>query len=106
MKRWYEKHTVLSRNIDLMMDMDEERRDYLVRGIMNVIRRYSPTLLDDFVHDFPLDIQRKRWYDKDPYLWLTFNGLQYGSDKLISQVESYLETERGQLQHSGGATAR
>lgn len=96
MKRWYERYTVLSRNMDLMMDMDEERRDYLVRGIMNIIRRDSPTLLDDFVHDFPLDSQRRRWYDKDAYLWLTFNGLQYGSDQLISQVESYLESERAQ----------
>ena len=75
MKRWYEKHTVLSRNIELMKDMTDQQRDQLALGIMRIIKEQNPTLLDDFVENFPMEIHRKRWYDQDPYLWLIINGL-------------------------------
>ncbi len=96
-QRWYEKHTILNRHIELMRDLDEERRDQILVGLMKLIKERSPTLLDDFVDDFPMEIHRKRWYDQDPYLWLIINGLQYGSDELISEVESYLVAEIGEL---------
>lgn len=97
MSRWYDKHTILSREIDLMRDMDDQQQDHLMRGIMKIIRQRCPTLLDDFVDDFPMDIHRKRWYDQDPYVWLTINGLQYAQDDLIRAVESYLESESSQF---------
>lgn len=93
MNRWYEKHSVLSRNIDLMKDMNVDQRDHLLLGIMKIIKQRNPSLLDDFVADFPMEIHRKRWYDKDPYLWLIINGLQYGSADLISEIESFLSTQ-------------
>lgn len=107
MSRWYDKHTILSRAIDLMRDMDDEQRDHLMPGIMKIIRQRCPTLLDDFVDDFPMDIHRKRWYDQDPYFWLTINALQYAQDDLIRAVESYLESASSQFpQQSQQSTGR
>jgi hypothetical protein len=45
--------------------------------------------------DFPLDINRRRWYDKDPYLWLIMNGLKYASDELLASVTKYLSVNKG-----------
>ena len=102
MKRWYEKHTVLSRNIELMRDMTDQQRDHLALGIMRIIKEQNPTLLDDFVENFPMEIHRKRWYDQDPYLWLIINGLEYAKNDLISNVECYLEIESAKFPDESG----
>jgi hypothetical protein len=93
MNRWYDKHESLGRNLDLMKDMKPPRRIFLLEGINKVIRDYKPTLLDDFVLEFPMDIYQKRWYDKDPYLWITINGLSYGDKKLWEAVAVWLESK-------------
>lgn len=33
--------------------------------------------------EFPLEILRRRWYDKDPYVWLLFNGLRYAEIRVL-----------------------
>ena len=94
MNRWYDKHENLGHNIELMKKMSPSCRNGLIDGIMVIIKSFNPTLLDDFVLDFPMDIYRHRWYDKDPYLWLTINGLCYASGKLQDAVGCYMEEER------------
>ena len=93
MNRWYDKYEKLSRFIEGMKDMATGHRDQLVRGIMEIIRTHSPDLLEKKVLDFPLDISRQRWYDQDPYLWLTINGLQHAEIDLLETVSNYLEEE-------------
>lgn len=93
MNRWYDKYEKLGRFIDGMKDMATSQRDQLVRGIMEIMRKHSPDLLEKFVLDFTLELSRQRWYDKDPYLWLTINGLQHAELDVLETVSNFLEEE-------------
>jgi len=94
MNRWYDKYENLGEYIEGMKTMSTSRRDQLIQGIMDIIKKHHPTLLDQFVMDFPLDLSRKRWYDSDPYLWLTINGLQYATPDVLETVTLYMESEQ------------
>ncbi len=96
MSRWYDKYEKLGNYIDAMKDMAASRRDHLIKGVVYIIRKDNPDLLEKFVMDFPLEFSRQRWYDKDPYLWLTINGLQYGDPDLLETVALYLEEQNEQ----------
>ena len=89
--RWYDQYEVLGRHIDSLKDMNVSRRNLLVSGIQEIIEQHSPRLLEESILDFPLDLARQRWYDKDPYLWLTINGLQQADPDLLETVALYLE---------------
>lgn len=89
--RWYDKHPKLSKYLDGLKYLDDQKRDTIIVGIMVIIKEECPNLLEDFVMEFPLPLYRKRWYDKDPYLWLLFNGLKYANKNLIKRVKEYIE---------------
>ncbi len=91
MTRWYDRHDKLAEYLDLMAELSPEQRDELVKGIMVIIERESPDFLTDLVLQFPLDLLRRRWYDKDPYLWLVFNGLEYADDAVVEKVVGYFK---------------
>ncbi|MCH6582869.1 MAG: hypothetical protein IH808_07585 [Proteobacteria bacterium] len=91
MARWYDRHDELGKYLDLMAELSPEQRDELVKGIMVIIKRESPDFLTDLVLQFPLDLFRRRWYDKDPYLWLVFNGLEYADDAMVKKVIDYFK---------------
>ena len=93
MNRWYDKYEKLGAYIDSMKDMEACKRDNMVRGIMEIMRLHCPGLLEKFVLDFPLDLSRQRWYDNDPYLWLTVNGLQHASTDVLATVTLYLDEQ-------------
>ena len=103
MNRWYDKYEKLGRHIDQMKDMESGRRDNLVRGIMAIIRKHNPNLLEQFVLDFPLELNRQRWYDNDPYLWLTINGLQHAQLDLLETVALYMEEQAAEYQEAPAA---
>jgi hypothetical protein len=89
--RWYDKHTNLAQLLEAIQKLKLQQRDAIISGIMEIIKRISPNLLERYVLDFPLDIRRRRWYDQDPYLWLIFNGLKYGNKKLLTAVTHFLQ---------------
>jgi hypothetical protein len=91
MARWYDRYSKLGEYLDLMTELSPEKRDELVKGIMVIIKRENPDFLTDLVLQFPLDLFRRRWYDKDPYLWLVFNGLEYADDAMVGKVIDYFE---------------
>ncbi|MBU0675214.1 MAG: hypothetical protein KJ950_11275 [Proteobacteria bacterium] len=93
MARWYDGHKKLGRNIDQLQYLDGHFRDYLLAGVLKLIRRDEPRLLDTFVAEFPFEFHRRRWYDRDPYLWLIINGLQYAGLGLQDAVADFLEEE-------------
>ncbi len=97
MARRYDKHEKLGQYLDSLKKIDENTRDGFIEGIMLLIKENNPHLLDDLVMGFPLSLHRIRWYDKDPYLWLIFNGLEYANEKLLNEVASYLELEISKL---------
>jgi hypothetical protein len=39
--------------------------------------------------------RKDRWYDKDPYLWLLFNGLRFADTEVMKKVTLYQESNTG-----------
>ena len=91
--RWYDRHKRLTECLEMLRLIPGKYRNMIISRVMVLIKEDQPDLLDKFVLDFPLDIQRRRWYDKDPYLWLIFNGLRYAEKPLITRVTRYLSKE-------------
>jgi len=89
--RWYDRYTDLAKHLGDLQTLNTGPRNRLVQDIIDTIRESDPQLLETFVLDFPLDILRRRWYDKDPYLWLIFNGLRNAELVLIKKVEVVLK---------------
>ncbi|MBU0485536.1 MAG: hypothetical protein KKB30_13605 [Proteobacteria bacterium] len=106
MARWYDKHEKLRKNIDKLKFSEKNFRDYLLSGVMVLIKKHRPRLLEDFVQDFPLEIHRRRWYDKDPYLWLIINGLRHADQELLDEVASYMEAEQEKAASNTGLMTR
>lgn len=94
MTRWYDENTRLSKRLDAFKEMDEPLKDHLIKGMMSLVTRYDPNLLSqEKAFDFPLNLNRQRWYDQDPYIWLLFNTLQIAEPALLQSIEDYLEKE-------------
>ena len=93
--RWYNEHEILGKRLDDLQDMDQKRRDALIKGVMVLVANYDPSLLSyEKAFDFPLRLKRQRWYDQDPYLWMMFNTLQMADEALLQSVTEYFEDER------------
>ncbi|MCG6201829.1 hypothetical protein [Psychromonas antarctica] len=91
MNRWYDKHPFLGGELDTLKERDQKSRDFIVRGVMDLVKQVDPGLLSlEKAIDFPLDSKRWRWYDNDPYLWVMFNTLKIANNALLQTVENYL----------------
>lgn len=91
MKRWYDKDKKLAQLLESFKTMKKKIRDELCTGIIDLIKEHKGSLIDDFAMEFPLELYQRRWYDKDPYLWLVFNGLSQADNELLKKVTAYLE---------------
>ncbi|MBD3422313.1 MAG: hypothetical protein GF398_19545 [Chitinivibrionales bacterium] len=99
-KRWYDGYEKLAFYLEQLKGMEHQHRDKLIKAILEIIRAKAPHLMEDFLLEFPLDMQRRRWYDQDPYLWLMINGMRFGEDDLIKEVIDYFEKAQGVEQPS------
>jgi hypothetical protein len=88
--RWYDKHKTLASLLEGFREMPKEQRDSAVEGVMALIKNFAPQLFDKNVLDFPIDFNRRRWYDREPNLWLLFNGLKFADNALLMKVIHYL----------------
>lgn len=88
--RWYDKHKKLAPLLESFKEMPEKRKTTLVGGVMDIVKKSDTKLVEKNVLEFPLESNRRRWYDKDPYLWLLFNGLQYAEVNLLGEITKYL----------------
>ncbi len=91
MKRWYDKHKKLSKLLESLKPMRAYKRDKLCTAIIDIIKDHDGSLIGEEVMGFPLDLPQRRWYDKDPSLWLVFNSLSLADKKLLRKVTSFLE---------------
>jgi len=89
--RWYDKHPKLAGLLEGLRCIEGSELDAIISAVMKAIKLITPNLLESYVLDFPLDIKRRRWYDRDPYLWLIFNGLRYANKKLLTAITILLE---------------
>lgn len=91
MKRWYDKDQTLSGYLEQFKKMKKSKRDLLCEDIIEMIKEKNSDVFEKLVLDFPLELQQRRWYDKDPLLWLMFNGLSMADSNLLKRVKSYLK---------------
>lgn len=91
MIRWDDNQAILRVRLDALKEMDETKRDPIIKGIMSLVEKYDSELLSyEKAIDFPLDMKKRRWYDADPYLWSMFNTLKIADNTLLQSIEDYL----------------
>ena len=88
--RGYDKYPDLRERLDALKELDKEERDAIIAGIKDSIMSGDPGLIDRHVMEFPMTSKR-RWYDQDPYCWLTVNALKYANEDLIEKVTSFIK---------------
>jgi len=90
-RRWYDENSELARFFELIQGMQNQDRVTVVQGILTIINKANPTLIENFIAEYRLDLYHHRWYDSDPYLWLIYNGLALGGSSLTTRVIGYLK---------------
>ncbi len=95
--RWYDKYNELAQYMDHFKKAGPKISDKILVGMINLIRKTNPKILSDFILNFSLEINRRRWYDNDSYLWLIINGLEYADESLIQKVTEYLKENWGKI---------
>jgi hypothetical protein len=89
-KRWYDAHEEFALWLEALKTAKARERDKIVAKVLEIITADAPELLEKYLLDFPLDQKRRRWYDRDPYLWLMVNGLEHAGVKLLRKVTVFL----------------
>lgn len=90
MKRWYDSHRI-GTYLDSFKTMHKKDRDPIINHILQLIKNDGDQLVDKNVLEFPIDETRRRWYDKDPGLWMVFHGLERAEKELLDKVADSLE---------------
>ncbi len=83
--RWYDKKPELGKYIDRLKEIKKSERDSILLKIKDLIIKNNQEIVDKYVFDFPITMKR-RWYDKDPYSWLTINSLKFADGDLVNKV--------------------
>jgi hypothetical protein len=92
MERWYDKHKNLRKYLESLREINQEEKDSLLRDLLNIIKKHNPELFSpEKSLEFPLELHRRRWYDRDPNLWLLMNTLQIADKRLLKKVTDYLQ---------------
>lgn len=91
-KRAYDKFPDLAELIEQIKYLEKSKREKLLIGIKDIIIDYDPDFLDKYVSQFPMSLKR-RWYDKDPFSWMTINAVHYADEDLLNLIIDYLKNE-------------
>ena len=98
MSRWYDKRPRLGKRLDEFKEMDPKTRELIIKGVMDLVQQYEPSLLSyEKAFDFPFNSNQRRWYDNDPHLWLLFNILKVADEPLLQSAEDYLENRLSEI---------
>jgi hypothetical protein len=89
--RWYDAHQKLADALETLKGTGSSRRSRIVNRIIALMNEESPGLLEKYLLHFPLDQERRRWYDKDPFLWLMVNGLRYANHDLLQKATHQMD---------------
>ncbi len=99
--RWYDKNKRLARQLDALMKVHPKDEFRAIKGLLDLVRKWEPDILNRFVIPVDIDKWYRRWYDKDPAYWLAINGLRHASDGLLDRVADFLEKELAAPDRSG-----
>ena len=89
--RWYDRYPDLAARLETLKREKAKQREKAAAAVLAIINDDAPGLLEKYLLEFPLDQKRRRWYDRNPYLWLMVNGLQHAGPKLLKKVSAYFE---------------
>jgi hypothetical protein len=89
--RWYDRHEKLGAQLEALKHEKAKNREKIVAEVLAIINDEAANLLEKYLLDFPLDQKRRRWYDKNPYLWLMVNGLQHAGPALLKKISVYFD---------------
>ncbi len=90
-KRWYDDNPRLALLLNLLKNQDKKLRDEIINELKEIINSYDDTLIDRHVSEFPM-LEKRRWYDKDPYSWLVINSIKYADKYLLEDILNHLTT--------------
>ena len=91
--RWYDKYPLLAEHLENLKAMEPRRREKIATGIVRLINEKAPNVLAMPVFKGPQKTLSKRWYDKDPILWLAVNALKYLDEGTLQEAMDYLLAE-------------
>ena len=100
-KRWYDNFRSFAKQLERLKNVSSAQLDAVTKGIFAILEENDAThirgdFLDasctsDFIKAYAIDLYHKRWYDKDPYLWLIVNSLKYASPSVVEKISLYIE---------------
>jgi|WetSurMetagenome_2_1015567.scaffolds.fasta_scaffold495650_1 hypothetical protein len=98
--RWYDAHDRLAHVLEWLKELPNGPRNRIVKQVIDLLNGGAPGLLEKYLLEFPLDQERRRWYDRDPFLWLMVNGLRYANPDLLHDATMLME--RAVHERAGG----
>ncbi len=93
--RWYDKHEALANHLESLKTMPKRRLNEMLKDLIALARLLHPTLFEEHLLEYPLDMKKRRWYDDDPYLWILVNGLRFAEDEVIRKVVAFFDKQTG-----------
>ncbi|OGS36546.1 MAG: hypothetical protein A2293_10580 [Elusimicrobia bacterium RIFOXYB2_FULL_49_7] len=91
--RWYDHSPALARCLDGLKTMSSAKRKKLVVALLEMICKKNPELIGIAMFKFPLDPHSRRWFDKNPYLWLLFHSLKNADSRFLRKVVNFFRHE-------------
>lgn len=89
--RWYDEHPKLSRALEALQFAPATARRQAVGEALYLLQQLTGDLLERTVQSFPYTHHRRRWYDRDPELWLLVNGLEQSPIEVRDAVAACLD---------------
>ena len=88
--RWYDHHDHLAEAFELLRETHGSKRERYVNKCLELITKQAPDAIEKHHLEFPLEGDRRRWYDVDPYLWIMVNSLEFASHEVRTSVAHIL----------------
>lgn len=85
-RRWYDQHPKLSAALEKLKPLKGKALDNMMIDLKNIICKHDPDLIDKYCSKFPMSPYKRRWYDRDPYLWLVVNALRYADQSILDEI--------------------
>ena len=68
--RWYDKYSELGVLLGKLQELKKSDRDRIILELKDMINGRDKCLFDKYVYEFPMP-SRRRWYDQNPFSWLS-----------------------------------
>lgn len=90
-RRWYDKHPEFAHHLELLKHLPRERAQIIFEEIRLIMQEREPDLIEEHIEEFPLSLNKRRWYDKEPYSWIIVNALKFSKDETLDLISDFLK---------------